>query len=85
MVSTRLPVPEFHGTRMNVEDAGGVQVGDRVIFKAEWQDAGDHLVVFRVVEPESGGSFVVRDENNTLTIKPTQVVSVDMVEWIERP
>jgi len=55
-----------------------IRKGQIVVFKPEWQDAGDSEITFRALEDESGGRVLVIAELG-LPIDPTQVVTVEMI------
>lgn len=56
-----------------------IKKGQRVSFKPEWRDPGDEGIVFVAAEDEDGGRVLITAEIG-LTIKPVQVVGVDMIE-----
>jgi len=62
---------------------GQVKQGDVVVFRPEWQDPGDKNITFRALEDEDGGRVLVVAEVD-LPIRPTQVVSLDMIAEVRR-
>jgi len=56
----------------------GIKKGDRVVFKPEWQDAGDENIVFLAIEDEEDGRVLVEAQVD-LPIKPTQLIETRMV------
>ena len=53
--------------------------GQRVYIKPEWQDKGDERAEFRAIEDEDGGRVRIEAQAG-MSINPTQVVRVEMLE-----
>lgn len=59
-----------------------IKQGDVIVFKPEWQDAGDDKITFRALEDAEDGRVLVIAEVG-LPINPTSVVSVNMVAEVK--
>lgn len=57
-----------------------IRKGNQVFIKPEWQDAGDSKLTWWAVEDEDGGRVLIQPQGTKLTIVPTQVVGVGMLE-----
>lgn len=57
-----------------------IRKDDQVFIKPEWQDAGDSKLTWWAVEDEDGGRVLITSRGTNLTIVPTQVVDVGMLE-----
>jgi len=54
--------------------------GDRIWFREEYRDPGDESIEFVAVEDEDGGRVRVEARIPGLSLYPTSVVRVDMIE-----
>lgn len=59
-----------------------IKHGDCVRIRPEWADPGDEKIVFVAVDDESKGRVTIMAMLG-LSINPTQVVSVEMIDRIE--
>ena len=61
-----------------------IKCGDVLAIRKEWQDTGDENYRWVALDDESDGRVTVRLVCDDLTIMPTSVVEVDMVEVVKQ-
>lgn len=57
-----------------------IKKGDVIRFKKEWQDPGDDKITYIATDDEEKGRVTVKALLG-MVIDPTQVVSVDMIDF----
>jgi hypothetical protein len=55
------------------------KVGDKIRIKPEWQDPGDDLYVWIVIEDEDGGRVAIQPQLG-LRLNPCERVNTSMIE-----
>lgn len=61
-----------------------IKTGDSLTIRQQWRDPGDESIEWLAVEDEDGGRVLIEAQVD-LPIKPTQRVSVEMVELCDEP